>query len=122
MHVDKSERRKNPRVFFLKNEDVEARLQMVGGEETFFQALVKDLSRAGIGFLLERTVPVTIRPGDRLVINQIRGADAVDFLTTATLKVEWVLDTDILDHIGFGCSFLELNGDAQAKLDKYILA
>ena len=122
MHVDKSERRKNPRVFFLKNEDVEARLKMFGGEETLFQALVKDLSQAGIGFLLERTVPVVIRPGDKLVINQIRGADAVDFLTAATLKVEWVLDTDILDHIGFGCSFLELSGAAQAKLDKYFLA
>ncbi len=122
MRVDKSERRKNPRVFFLKNEDLEARLKMLGGEETLFQVLVKDLSLAGIGYLLERTAPVTVRPGDQLVINQIQGANAVDFLTGAVLKVEWVLDTEILDHIGFGCSFLKLDRARQAKLDKYIRA
>ena len=122
MPVDKSERRKTPRVFFLKNDNLEARLKMLGGEETFFQVLVKDLSVAGMGFLLERTEPVIVRPGDQLVIHQLQGVDAVDFLTATSLEVEWVLDTEILDHIGFGCSFLKLDRATQAKLDQYILA
>ncbi len=121
MGGDKSERRKNPRVFFLKNEDMEARLEMLGGGETLFQARVKDLSSAGIGFLLERTAPVIVRSGDQLVINQFQSASAIDFLAGTTLEVEWVLDTDILDHIGFGCSFLKLDRAMQARLEKYIL-
>ncbi len=121
MGADQSERRKNPRVFFLKNDHVNARLKMLGGEEALFQVMIKDLSLAGIGFILERTEPVIVGPGDRLAITTIQGANAVDFLTQTTVKVEWVLDTDILDHIGFGCSFLNLNKAIQAKLDQYVL-
>ena len=98
-----------------------ARLKILQEEDAFFQVLVKDLSLAGIGFLLERTETVTVRPQDRLEITEIQGANAVDFLAQTILEVEWVLDTDILDHIGFGCSFRNLNEAIQTKLEKYIL-
>ena len=120
MHAQKSERRKNPRVFFLKNEDINARLKKLGGEEAFFQVLVKDLSLAGIGCILKRTEPEMVSPGDQLVITTLQGTKAPDFLTQSTLKVEWVLDTDILDHIGFGGSFLNLDRAILAKLDEYV--
>ena len=120
MHAQKNERRKNPRVFFLKNEDINARLKKLGGEEAFYQVLVKDLSLAGIGCILKRTEPEMVSPGDQLVITTIQGTNAPDFLTQSTLKVEWVLDTDILDHIGFGGSFLSLDRAILAKLDEYV--
>lgn len=101
---------------------MKARLTLLGGDETHFQVRVKDLSSAGIGFLLERTDSVVVRPGARLVLASIQGANAVDFLTQAIIEVGWVVDTDILDHVGFGCRFIELNRDTQVKLDKYILA
>ncbi len=123
MRSEKSERRRNPRIFFLKKDDMHARLRMLSGEEALLQVLVKDLSLAGIGFLLERTETVTVRPQSRLVITKINGTNAaVDFLAQTTLEVEWVLDTAILDHIGFGCRFLNLNKGIQAKLEEYILA
>lgn len=122
MCAEKGDRRKNRRVFFLKNDDMKARLTFLGGDETHFQVRLKDLSSAGIGFLLERTEPVVVRPGARLVLTSIQGANAVDFLTQAIIEVGWVVDTDILDHVGFGCRFIELNRATQVKLDKYILA
>ena len=97
-----------------------ARLTKLSGEEAFFQVLVKDLSLAGIGCILKRTEHELVHPGDRLVITNIQGTNAPDFLTHSSLEVEWVLDTEMLDHIGFGCSFLNLERTIQAKLDEYV--
>ncbi|MDJ0990051.1 MAG: PilZ domain-containing protein [Desulfobacterales bacterium] len=96
-------------------------MEKIGQQEAPFQVLVKDLSSAGIGFLLKRTEPVIVNSGDRLVITEIKGANAVEFLTHSALVVEWVVDTEILDHIGFGCSFNNLDKTTQSKLDRYVL-
>ena len=94
-----------------------------GGEkEARFPVLVKDLSLAGIGFILNRTESVAVRPGDRLIITDVHGAHATDFLIQSALHVEWVLDTNILDHVGFGCSFCELDETVKAKLENYFSA
>ncbi len=116
----KSDRRRSPRVFFLKSEDITFRLKKSGEEEARFQVLVKDLSLAGIGFILKRTEHVVVRPGDRMIIADVHGAHATDFLIQSALHVEWVLDTEILEHIGFGCSFSDLDETVQAKLENYI--
>ncbi len=121
MRAEEHERRRNPRVFFLKDEAMAVRLEKIGKAEPPFQVLVKDLSLAGIGFLLKRTEPVIVHSGDRLVITEIKSANAVDFLTHSALVVEWVVDTEILDHIGFGCSFHNLGKTTQSKLDRYVL-
>ena len=121
MRAEEHERRRNPRVFFLKDDAMTVRLEKIGQQEAPFQVLVKDLSLAGIGFLLKRTEPVIVNSGDRLVITEIKGANAVDFLTHSALVVEWVVDTEILDHIGFGCSFNNLDKTTQSKLDRYVL-
>ena len=122
MLAAKSERRRSPRVFFLKREDITFGLKKPGEEEALFHVLVKDLSLAGIGFMLKRTEPVRVRPGDRLMISAVHNSHGTAFLAGSTLQVEWVLDTEILDHIGFGCSFRDLEKTIQAKLEKYISA
>lgn len=122
MGADNIERRHNRRVFFLKDNDVHAKLKVLGGIETYVQARVKDISLAGMGFLLERTEPSILSPGDRLIITRVQEAKAVDFLTQTTLEVQWVVDTALLDHIGFGCRFVNLDHATQATLDDYILA
>lgn len=122
MGADNIERRHNRRVFFLKDNDVNAKLKVLGGVETHFQVRVKDISLAGMGFLLERGEPVVPSPGDRLIITRVQEAKAVDFLTQTTLEVQWVVDTALLDHIGFGCSFPDLDRATQATLNDYIMA
>ena len=122
MGAEKSERRRNPRIFFLKDEYIGVQLKKRHAEGATVHAMVKDLSLAGIGFLLRRTEPVIVAPGDRLIVANIQGTNAVDFLIQSTLEVEWVLDTDVLDHIGFGCSFLNLKSSTQAKLETYVSA
>jgi c-di-GMP-binding flagellar brake protein YcgR len=122
VRVEKIERRHNRRVFFLKENDVNATLKMLGGVETYFQVRVKDISLEGMGFLLERTEPVIPSSGDRLIISRVQEAKAVDFLTQTTLEVQWVVDTALLDHIGFGCSFLNLDPATQTTLNNYIMA
>jgi len=122
MRAEKIERRNNRRVFFLKNNDLNAQLKPLSWVDSHFQARVKDISLAGIGFVLERTQPVIVSLGDRFLITSIQEANAVHFLTRTTLEVEWVVDTDMLDHIGFGCSFLNLDSVTQATLDEYIIA
>ncbi len=118
----RSDRRRSPRVFFLKNEEITFRLKKGGEKEARFPVLVKDLSLAGIGFILNRTESVAVRPGDRLIITDVHGAHATDFLIQSALHVEWVLDTNILDHVGFGCSFCELDETVKAKLENYFSA
>ena len=122
MGADIIERRHNRRVFFLKDNDVHAKLKVLGGNGACLQVRVKDISLAGIGFLLERTEPIIPSPGDRLIINRVQEARAVDFLTQTTLEVQWVVDTALLDHIGFGCRFLDLDRATQATLEDYIMA
>jgi hypothetical protein len=56
------------------------------------------------------------------MISTVHNSHGTAFLAGSTLQVEWVLDTELLDHIGFGCSFRDLDKTIRAQLEKYISA
>lgn len=120
MNSEQKERRKHRRIYFSKNDAVYAHLRNLNEEETIVEARMKDLSEGGIGFMLQRNDSMRVRPEDRLAITAIEGSAYMDFLIQVELVVKWIVDTDILDHIGFGCIFETVDASVQEKVKRYI--
>jgi len=118
----KSERRRYKRVFFSNQDDLTGILKLSDNREAFLTAFVKDLSEGGLGFAVKRDQKNKIIAGSQLTIKKIRGSEHLGFITDLKLEVIWVLDFDGLEHVGFGCRFLDMPQAFREKIRNYVKA
>jgi len=103
------EQRRHPRIFFSPTDGVTGTvsfLNLVG--ESDFTAGVLDLSESGIGFSLRRGTVDGLKAGDQLYLEEVVGAPDLEELVAVTMQVRWVIDHEILGHVGVGCEFINL--------------
>ena len=118
----KQERRRYKRVFFSGQDDLAAILKISDNHEEFLTVFVKDLSEVGLGFAVKRDQKDKIITGSQLTLKKIRGSEHLGFITDWKLEVLWVLDCDELEHVGFGCRFLDMPQAVREKIRDHVKA
>jgi hypothetical protein len=110
------ERRRFKRIFFSEKDHVEALLSFLGNSDLVISTLVLDLGESGLRLTLDKDDPIGIRCEDTLLLREITGCPELLFLRNVRAKIRWVLDHQFLDHIGFGCEFLDMPSDQRERL------
>lgn len=73
-----------------------------------FPAQLVNLSEGGVGFSMERPSVSVPAQGQRLLIRDLKGNQALTFLSGTTMEVRWLFDSAAVKYIGFGCQFVDL--------------
>jgi c-di-GMP-binding flagellar brake protein YcgR len=102
------ERRRFRRVFFEKNNSIEAVFIRPGIHESVFSAMIMNMSAGGLHFTLSKSQDIGIRKGDQLILTEIRGTEFFNFFLNIDTRIVWVLDKDDMEYIGYGCEFKDV--------------
>ncbi|NNF97827.1 MAG: PilZ domain-containing protein [Desulfobacteraceae bacterium] len=117
---DPVNRRKNERIYLGKTEVISADLRYNKTETSVLNVRIKDLSEGGLGFLVKRPELPVIKEDKYLLLENITGSRDLHFLKSSKLIVRWLLDIDGLNHISFGCEFIDLETSKRKKLKDYV--
>jgi c-di-GMP-binding flagellar brake protein YcgR len=116
--MDKEERRQYKRMFFSMDEGPVAFLEF---PEKKLQAIILDLSPGGVGMSLkkeEAAPPVAM--GERVLLKETRGILELQFIENIEMKIRWVQNYDSLQHILFGCEFMDVSEDFRNNIREFI--
>jgi hypothetical protein len=105
-----SEKRRYERIFFTREQRIEG-LFSQPEEEGGLKVLVLNLSVGGLHFTQKREYRTDIAKGDRLIMKGITGPDPLNLLKDIKVEIMWVLDHEFLQHISYGCQFLDMPQD-----------
>jgi hypothetical protein len=84
-------------------------------------ARILNINLNGIGVASKRESCPGIEVGDRLILAEVSGAVPLEFIQDAELAIRWIGDNPMLEHVTFGCEFLdELPESARGKLSRLI--
>ena len=73
-----------------------------------YPAQLVNLSEGGLGFSMERPSVSVPEQGQHLVLRDLKGKSELAFLGGTTMEVRWLLDSETVKYIGFGCQFVDL--------------
>jgi c-di-GMP-binding flagellar brake protein YcgR len=114
------ERRQFRRVFFEKNNCIEAVFILHGIHESAFSAKVMNMSAGGLHFTLSKSQDIRIRAGDQLILTEIRGTEFFKFFLNIKTRIVWVLDKDDMEYIGYGCEFADVHDIVKGHIIEFV--
>jgi len=101
-------KRRYERIFFGRDQNIVGQLSLPDGETDGPQVTILNLSEGGLHFTITRRDHVAIKDGERILLKSVSGPPPLKFARPITMEVKWVLDHDFLEHIGYGCEFIDL--------------
>ena len=105
------EKRRYERIFFTREQCIAGVFAGVFGEfenpEARFEAVVLNLSEGGLHFTRKRDGGKAIQPGDRLRLQSLQGPAPLNYAQGVEVEIKWVLDHEYLEHVGYGCEFVD---------------
>ncbi len=82
---------------------------------------VANISKGGIGLIANKDIIIkTINVSDILILNHITGNSHLAFMTNLKLEVKWVLNSEIMKNIGFGCSYTVISDSMVEQISGFI--
>ena len=108
MNNSQAERRRFKRIFFPGENNIQARFSFLGNCDLIMNTMVLDLSETGLRLMLPKKESNGIRTGDILLLREITGHPHLHFMRNIKSEIRWVLNHEFLDHLGFGCEFVNL--------------
>jgi len=114
------ERRKHRRVFFTMKEGITTTVTIAGRESEEISATLLSIGGGGISFAIPRVRAQEIKQGDILIIQSVKGIEALSSFTKLNVLVKYIIDYDVYIYISFGCEFLEMNNSQNKILKNYI--
>lgn len=114
-----NEKRKFKRVLFPTTKTINA-ICTLSDDHTETKLKVANISVGGVGFIAPKVAIRDLQAGDFLTLNQIDGHQDLDFITSIRLEVKWILNSQILEHLGFGCEFISTPQSVHDKLLTFI--
>ena len=121
------ERRRHRRAIYSLQEGLIGSFIAPGADGGTVLAPILNLSAGGIGFALVRGHENGIRPGDRLVLQELRIQTescrrSLEINSDLSLVVRWILNAEFLDHVGFGCEFIDPTDQQQNRIRDFLEA
>ncbi len=116
------ENRRYKRAFFTLEEELLILFRVDEKTPTALAARVMNISRGGMGLIAKRGVERILEKGMRLSIVEfgIQGADTIRTDGALAADVRWILDNDFLDHVGFGCQYLDPDAAVVTQIEQFI--
>jgi hypothetical protein len=87
------------------------------------QAMVMNLSRGGLGMGIPRDEMggLSLAEGDRFEVVELRIAyRQVRLALTTQAEIRWTIDADYLDHVCFGCAFIQPGDPLGQHLARFV--
>ncbi|PID76752.1 MAG: hypothetical protein CSB24_04830 [Deltaproteobacteria bacterium] len=116
------QKRRHQRIYFTMKTGPRLVLS-VSGMGVSMPAGVVNLSESGLGFVIMKNEheDIQIEPGDRLNIASVdeNGYD-LKMLTEVLIKIQWVMNNDSANFVGYGGSFQDLSADATSHLRQIV--
>ncbi len=117
---DFAEKRKYPRIYFPKEQEMRAKIFDRTGTERFFVKIL-NISEGGVQLTCKRMDHISLKGHPPLLLSGISGLDALNSITNLSMEVRWVMDNDYFDHILLGCEFIEISAENRKILRKFTL-
>lgn len=114
------ERRRHQRRTFSDPNRPLAELQFLPALPRNFTAQLKDISEGGIGFIIPRKPYLKIDTGTRLILRRIADMPRLSFMRDLALEVVWLFDFKSLEHVAFGCRFLDGSTALSEKIQRFV--
>ena len=114
------DRRKFERAIFLLEDKITAVLSIPGHQGVTSTVYILNLSLGGMQFTPNSDDVLHLKKGDRLVLMQIQTAGNSQFLLNIDAEVKWILNPPMLEHIGIGCSFLNIPESSLEQIKKVV--
>ncbi len=83
---------------------------------------VANISIGGIGLIANKDIIKTINTSDILILNNITGNRHLEFMKNLKLEVKWVLNSEIMENIGVGCSYTGISDSIVEQISDFILS
>ncbi len=129
MKTDFKERRKYKRALFSIDQGLVGQFALNKNDlkkTESLEAPILDISKGGIGFVLDHNSGDEIRIDDRLTLNQlticVAGCERVLTITPdLPMTVRGKIAADFLSHVGIGCDFSIVSTDAWEQIKDFIM-
>lgn len=83
-------------------------------------AQIMNVSVGGLHFTIKRNEMLTLRIGDRLILTKIIGSSPLRIVSNIEMEIKWILDHQMMKHVGFGCEFHNLPDSIRSHITHYI--
>jgi len=113
-------RRKYKRALFEFEDKVSGIFSIPGKSERPITAAILNLSRGGIHITVDTKDESKIKPGNILILIQIKGPSPLQYLVNIDTEVKWVLDHEIMEHIGIGCEFVNISQSSLEQIGSFV--
>lgn len=114
-----NERRQYERIFFSRENGLEAAFTLPDSQEVIFTATIMDLSVNGLGLSFEKG-EYEIDIGDHMRIGEIRNADELKDMVGTAVEIRWMRCYDALNHTLFGCEFSDIPDAVKEHIRDFI--
>ncbi|MDJ0621994.1 MAG: PilZ domain-containing protein [Desulfocapsaceae bacterium] len=104
-----NEKRAFDRVAFSVDRKIEVRLSAVHEQQVSVKARILNVSEGGIGLAFQKTENDVIEKNKEFFIDQVLGDDSLLCLQGQTVKIIWILNSDIFANLGVGCEFINIS-------------
>ncbi len=116
------EKRQYKRLFFSKDQNIMATVSLPHHIENTVEVPILNLSEGGIfiRFSQQNKQLATAQKGEHLILKEIRGITPPVRINTTNMEIRWLLKDKLLDHMGFGCEFKDMNEASKKQLHQLI--
>lgn len=114
------EMRKYRRIPFSSTENVDAVCRYPDDNEPVMRLHIANISEGGLGLMMSKATGVSVKKDDILYLEGVVGNRELEFVRDLELEVMWVLDSDLLSMIGFGCRFKNLPGSVRSGILQFM--
>lgn len=106
-----NEKRAFDRLAFPVEKHIQATLVPANGKSAAVTARVLNISQGGLGLAAVKSEFYALEEELELVLQNISGEEVLHCLKGQTVKVKWILNSDIFENIGVGCEFVGLSNE-----------
>lgn len=119
MRTERKERRKCERIFFSDKDGITGLFAFPDNYTTVITADITDLGEEGICLILAQDDEEAelLHEGDHLILTEIKGVEALQFLSNMEIEVRWTLN---LKHFAAGCEFLNVSQTIKEQLRQFM--
>ncbi len=103
------EKRAFERLVFPAENMIEATLIPANGKEAKVSARVLNISQGGLGFAAVKSQNYALEEEIELILQSITGEERLACLKGQTVRIKWILNSEIFENFGVGCEFVEIS-------------
>lgn len=116
----KDERRRYQRFPFSPAEAAKGLFLVPGIGERPIEANIINLSMGGLHFTPKAGRNTKINRGDKLAFLHLIPVNAEPLILNIDASVVWIVDPQMLDHIGIGCKFVNISDSSRNRLQSFL--